>query len=140
MDLDRCWWPKHGRLEQSGGVWASLECYMVTRFQSLDCSMVTKFEKYKAAVSDDEDDLVEKWDVSKLSVLRSLLQVLCQQDEMIWDNKSEVMQDMVAMVFLWLMNLIKNGSLIKQEPEGNIRYQQAQIKICDEYKHFMLRF
>ena len=102
--------------------------------------MITKFEKYNGTMCDDEDDLVEKSNVSKDLVLRSLLQVLCQQDEMIWDNKGEVMQDMVAMVFLWLMNLIKNGSLIKQEPEGNIRYQQAQIKICDEYKHFILRF
>ena len=79
-------------------------------WQTWKCCMITKFEKYNGTMHHDEDDLVEKWNLSKLLVLRSLLQVLCQQDEMIWDNKGEVMQDMVAMVFLWLMNLIKNGS------------------------------
>ena len=39
---------------------------------------------------------------------------------------------------IWMSDLIKRKALIKQEPEGNIRYQQTQIKICDEYKHSCL--
>ena len=39
---------------------------------------------------------------------------------------------------IWMSDLIKRNALIKQEPEGNIRYQQTQIKICDKYRHSCL--
>ena len=39
---------------------------------------------------------------------------------------------------IWMSDLIKRKALIKQESEGNIRYQQTQIKICDKYRHSCL--